>query len=70
LSGENTIYLDNQTVKRLTMDLEVREIFNSWAEVYLMSLRFLEETGLDDDLSPEKAENLEGFLEREFSGKE
>lgn len=52
------------------MDLEVREIFNSWAEVYLMSLRFLEETGLDDDLSPEKAENLEGFLEREFSGKE
>lgn len=71
ISGENTIYVLNSTMKKLTMDLQVSEVFESWVEAYLMSLRYLEEVyGYLHTLDKEKIENLEDFLKEEFEGEQ
>jgi hypothetical protein len=67
ISGENSIYVQNQTTKLLTMELELSEVFESWVEVYLMSLRYLENVeGPLDTLDKENIENLEKYLQDEF----
>ena len=69
ISGENSIYVQNQTTKLLTMELELSEVFESWVEVYLMSLRYLENVeGPLDTLDKENIENLEKYLQDEFDG--
>jgi hypothetical protein len=48
------------------MDTTTKELFNSWVEAYLVSLRFLEKVRKENNISSDKAQELENHLQHLF----
>lgn len=57
-SGENTIYVSNQTLKKLYFEEEAEQFFLGPFDLYLVCIRFLEASGIHPEINEAENEEL------------
>lgn len=66
VSGEDSLFIDNETRIILNESTKLHQVYGCWEEIYLTSLRFFEEIKTEKILEPEQADQLKSHLSKNF----